>query len=275
MSDDMIQLVPTGTVKRRSTKRYLVLSSALVVIVGCGAVVLSLATDSNTDNGESYSLAYAATQINGAQRIGFVGTITPTSGGPGAIERMQLDAGKQLVQIDEIESDGQTTKSSTLADLSEKMVYAWHDNSPGSPAGWIGGHMGPKTALFYQSVLTYGPRVLTVVDRLHGQGMRDLGLVEIDGQQVTKYEVTLDTDLLAALPGLRESLDTMGAQFSGTMTYDFFVSKDSHLVEFIVEALVNDQSVSIQYTQITTGDDVAIDVPTDYQPLDSTGATIP
>lgn len=269
--DDVVAVVPAQAAGGRSKRRAFMLV-VVVVLLGCGAVLVGRR---GSNGSPSYSIAHAAVQLEDSKRLAFVGSAVLDSGET-MTERFRIDVDRQLVQIDLLSGEkvNELGKTSTLADLDGQMFYVWHDDTPLQPAGWLGGRIDPGTARYYGAMLRFAPQTLAVAGRFRDAGLENQGIVDVDGERVTKYEVNIDADTLANNPTLDEALSALGVRFEGTLTYAFFVSKSSQLVKMTVATTVKHTRATMIYTEFSTGDEVSIEVPTEFHdmdaPLDST-----
>lgn len=210
--DDVVAVVPAQAAGGRSKRRAFMLV-VVVVLLGCGAVLVGRR---GSNGSPSYSIAHAAVQLEDSKRLAFVGSAVLDSGET-MTERFRIDVDRQLVQIDLLSGEkvNELGKTSTLADLDGQMFYVWHDDTPLQPAGWLGGRIDPGTARYYGAMLRFAPQTLAVAGRFRDAGLENQGIVDVDGERVTKYEVNIDADTLGEQPNARRGVIGTGRPFRG------------------------------------------------------------
>jgi len=256
---DLISVVDESNKTRpRRRRRLLILAgtSALVAFVAL-LVVLDV-------RGPEYSLVEGAKRAEASARFSVRTTVTID--GVISTTVSSVDVNGRLLDRDTV-SPGwgdQVVQPHVIVDLKAKMSYV-ADGDGTSGTRWLGGPVSSTESEYWSGQLDLGARMARIIDLVGVQRYHDLGLAQLDASVTRHYQATVaSADFMATQPGLATQFDDLGLILDRTLVYDVFVSKSNDLARITMNGRLNGKPMSIVWDQFASGDDVTIEVPTDF-----------
>ena len=255
---DLISVVDQSNQTRSHLRRWMVTLAAMSLVA---FVALLVVLDGH---GAQYSLAEGAKRAEASARFSVRTTVTID--GEAGSTVFSVDADRRLLDRDSVGPGwgGQIVQSHQIVDLRAKMSYVAGDRGT-SGAGWLGGPLSSTESEFWGGQLDLGARMGRIVDSVGAQRYHDLGLIQVDASLTRHYQATAaGADLLAAQPQLAAQFGDAGLTLAGTLVSDVFVSKSNDLARITMTGTVNGTPMFFVWDQFAYGDDVTIEVPTDF-----------
>jgi hypothetical protein len=269
-------MVPEPLVEGRSPRRGWMLAAAvvLVLVVGIGAVAL-VAGRGGGEGGDAdaYSLAAASQRTANADTVVYEMTMSV-----GALGEVRMDGGvdneAQLMTLtmDMGALSGDDASMEMIVDVGGGVAYVRADEF---------GEMLPMDAEWFSMDLE-------TLAAMNGESLADLqdqfavdptdtatlfqdveavevGIEEIDGQQVKHYRVDIDVEAaLAATPQAQQQLDDAGmaGELPDTITYDVWVTEDNQLRRLTFELPVMGETMRTQLDMTSVDEPLEVEIPT-------------
>jgi hypothetical protein len=225
------------------------------------------------DEAPTFSLTEAAANAADAEQTAFTmsmstmgtdikmdGELDTTAG----LMHMTMDVGGELFGIDE--------PIEVIADLDASVIYmgAGFFEALGASVDtdWIKidkaavEASGQDASVFDQLGINNPLAAATIFDT--AEKVNDLGLEEIEGEQVRHYEVTVKvSELLQLDDTLQQQADQLGTDLPDTVTYDVYITEDDQIRRMRYELDLEVSKVKVEVTYHALTEPLTIERPAD------------
>lgn len=258
--------------KRRKKGLLLGVGVGILAIVAVVVAVLLIGSGKDAD---AYSLQAASTAAKDADKVAF--TMHMEAAGLSIDMDARIDMVAQLMAISAdmpaLTGDGGTV--SMIMDLGAKRMYMDASSMPGgdeAPTKWISLDLSNVPGLDEQLGSLTGSNPLDAATLFDGASkVEDLGLEDLDGEQVKHYQVTVSVDdLKAAQPGVFDQLGDAVGELPSTIDYDVWITKDNQMRKLAFSMPVLGQSLTLEMLVTAVGEIDPIVLPADDEVTDMT-----
>lgn len=239
--------------KRRRKGVLLAVGVGVLVVIAAIVGVLVLRSGGAAD---AYSLQAAAESASRADKVAF--EMRMEAMGLDVEMTARVDNEAQLMaftaSMPVLSEDGAIEM---VMDVGEKVVYMDASLLPGgdeSPTKWLSFDMSQMPGMEEELSSITGSNPLDAAALFQdAAAVEDLGLEDLDGEQVKHYRVTVDVaELTKAQPGLFDQLE--GIDLPSTVDYDVWVTEDNQLRRMSFELDVLGGPITTEMTVTAVGD---------------------